>query len=101
MDAFSALVVLSLCGMLFPTCFETFSARNSRSAGDPRCQPSLGTPVELEIIFEVSPASRTVQLTPGRHLLMYPRPSGEGWHLVAFLQQGPGGPILGVVCQVL
>jgi hypothetical protein len=26
---------------------------------------------------------------------------GEGWHLVAFLQQGPGGPILGVVSQVL
>ena len=26
---------------------------------------------------------------------------GEGWHLVAFLQQGPGGPILGVASQVL
>ncbi len=27
--------------------------------------------------------------------------AGEGWHLVAFLQQGPGGPILGVASQVL
>ncbi len=26
---------------------------------------------------------------------------GEGWHLVAFLQQGPGGPILGVASRVL
>ena len=26
---------------------------------------------------------------------------GEGWHLVVFLQQGPGGPILGVASQVL
>src|ERR1700744_3677836 len=27
--------------------------------------------------------------------------AGEGWHLVPFLQQGPGGPILGVASQVL
>ncbi|HTF67661.1 MAG TPA: DUF1223 domain-containing protein [Edaphobacter sp.] len=27
--------------------------------------------------------------------------AGEGWHLVVFLQQGPGGPILGVASQVL
>jgi hypothetical protein len=26
---------------------------------------------------------------------------GEGWHLVAFLQQGPGGPILGVASQMI
>src|ERR1700761_7073525 len=27
--------------------------------------------------------------------------AGEGWHLVALLQQGPGGPILGVASQAL
>jgi hypothetical protein len=27
--------------------------------------------------------------------------AGEGWHLVAFLQQGPGGPILGVASQMI
>jgi hypothetical protein len=27
--------------------------------------------------------------------------AGEGWHLVALLQQGPGGPILGVASHVL
>ena len=30
-----------------------------------------------------------------------PAIGGEGWHLVVFLQQGPGGPILGVASQAL